>query len=379
MKFIHLSDLHLGKRLNEFSLTEDQQYILTEIIGIVDAECPDAVIIAGDVYDKSVPSAEAVGIFDEFLSELASRKLEVFVISGNHDSPERIAFASRIMDLSGIHMSPVYCGRIEPVRLEDEFGEISVYMLPFIKPADVRRFFEDSEIESYTDAVRCAVGEMNIDETKRNVIVAHQFVTGARRSESEEISVGGSDNVDSDVFDRFDYVALGHIHSPQRCGSETIRYCGTPLKYSFSEAKDRKSVTVVELMEKGNVSVREVELVPLRDLVELRGRYADLTLRSFYENTTWQEDYSHIVLTDEDDIPDALGKLRTVYRNLMKIEYDNMRTRSNAAVTGDADAASKTPYELFADFYELQNNQPMSADQAEYMRDLIEKTWEGGK
>ena len=379
MKFIHLSDLHLGKRLNEFSLTEDQQYILTEIIGIIDAEGPDAVIIAGDVYDKSVPSAEAVGIFDEFLSELAARKLEVFVISGNHDSPERIAFASRIMDLSGIHMSPVYSGKIEPVRLEDEFGEVSVYMLPFIKPADIRRFFEDSEIESYTDAVRCAVGEMKVDESKRNVIAAHQFVTGARRSESEEISVGGSDNVDADVFGRFDYVALGHIHSPQNCGSETIRYCGTPLKYSFSEANDRKSVTVVELKEKGSVSVREVGLVPLRDLVELRGRYADLTLRSFYENTTWQEDYTHIVLTDEDDIPDAVGKLRTVYRNLMKIDYDNMRTRSNAAVMGDGEAASKTPYELFADFYELQNNQPMSADQAEYMRDLIEKTWEGGK
>ena len=379
MKFIHLSDLHLGKRLNEFSLTEDQQYILTEIIGIIDAEVPDAVIIAGDVYDKSVPSAEAVGIFDEFLSELAARKLEVFVISGNHDSPERIAFASRIMDLSGIHMSPVYCGRIEPVRLEDEFGEVSVYMLPFIKPADVHRFFDGSEIESYTDAVRCVVGEMKVDESKRNVIAAHQFVTGARRSESEEISVGGSDNVDADVFGRFDYAALGHIHSPQSCGSETIRYSGTPLKYSFSEAKDRKSVTVVELREKGSVSVREVGLVPLRDLVELRGRYADLTLRSFYENTTWQEDYTHIVLTDEDDIPDAVGKLRTVYRNLMKIDYDNMRTRSNAAVTGDGDAASKTPYELFADFYELQNNQPMSADQAEYIRDLIEKTWEGGK
>ena len=212
MKFIHLSDLHLGKRLNEFSLTEDQQYILTEIIGIIDAEGPDAVIIAGDVYDKSVPSAEAVGIFDEFLSELAARKLEVFVISGNHDSPERIAFASRIMDLSGIHMSPVYCGRIEPVRLEDEFGEVSVYMLPFIKPADVHRFFDGSEIESYTDAVRYAVGEMKVDESKRNVIAAHQFVTGARRSESEEISVGGSDNVDADVFGRFDYAALGHIH-----------------------------------------------------------------------------------------------------------------------------------------------------------------------
>ncbi|MBO4220313.1 MAG: exonuclease SbcCD subunit D [Clostridia bacterium] len=379
MKFIHLSDLHLGKRLSEYSLIEDQQHILTEITGIIDIERPDAVIIAGDVYDKSVPSAEAVGIFDDFLSALASRKLEVFVISGNHDSPERIAFASRIMDQSGIHMSPAFGGRIEPVRLEDRFGEIFVYMLPFIKPADVRRFFEESKIESYTDAVKYAVEAMKIDSSKRNVIVAHRFVTGARRSESEEISVGGSDNVDADVFGKFDYAALGHIHSPQNCGSERIRYCGTPLKYSFSEAGDRKSVTVVELREKENVSVREVDLFPLRDMVELRGRYADLTLRSFYSGTTWQDDYTHIILTDEDDIPDAVGKLRTVYRNLMKIDYDNMRTRSNNAVTGDSEAASKTPFELFADFYELQNNQPMSEEQAEYMRELIGKTWEGGK
>lgn len=376
MKLIHLSDLHLGKRVNEYSMLEEQEYILKKIINIVDDEMPDGVIIAGDVYDKSVPSAEAVQLFDEFLVGLAKRKIEVFVISGNHDSPERIAFASRIMDAGGIHMSPVYTGDIVPISMRDEYGEVSIYMLPFVKPVHVRRFCED-EITTYTEAVKHAVSKMNIDTGSRNVLVTHQFVTGARRSESEEISVGGSDNVDAGVFDDFDYVALGHIHSPQNCGSDRIRYCGTPLKYSFSEAKDKKSVTVVELAEKGNVTYRTVELVPKHDFVELKGTYAELTLKSFYENTTWQEDYTHITLTDEEDVPDAIGKLRTVYRRLMKLDYDNRRTRSNAEISGAADVESKSPIELFSDFYALQNNQPMNEEQTGFMQELIQNIWEG--
>ena len=376
MKLIHLSDLHLGKRVNEYSMLEEQEYILKKIINIVDDEMPDGVIIAGDVYDKSVPSAEAVQLFDDFLVGLAKRKVEVFVISGNHDSPERIAFASRIMDAGGIHMSPVYTGDIVPISMRDEYGEVSIYMLPFVKPVHVRRFCED-EITTYTEAIKHAVLKMNINTGNRNVLVTHQFVTGAKRSESEEISVGGSDNVDAGVFDAFDYVALGHIHSPQNCGSDKIRYCGTPLKYSFSEAKDKKSVTVVELAEKGNVTYRTVELVPKHDLVELKGRYAELTLKSFYENTTWQEDYTHITLTDEEDVPDAIGKLRTVYRRLMKLDYDNRRTRSNAKIGGTADVESKSPIELFSDFYALQNNQPMNEEQIGFMQELIQNIWEG--
>ncbi len=376
MKLVHLSDLHLGKRVNEYSMLEDQKYILERILGIIGDERPDGVIIAGDVYDKSVPSAEAVSLFDDFLVQLARRGLQVFVIAGNHDSPERIAFGSRIMDAGGIHMSPVYDGNIRPIKLNDAYGELNVYMLPFVKPAHVRRFYEDEEILSYTDAVRCAVKNMDLDTGKRNVLVTHQFVTGASRSDSEDISVGGSDNVDADVFEQFDYVALGHIHSPQNCGSDRIRYCGTPLKYSFSEAKDQKSVTVVELLEKGSVSYRTIGLLPLHDMVELRGTYDELTLKSFYENTTWQEDYTHITLTDEEDVPDAMGKLRAVYHRLMKLGYDNKRTRSNAIITGDAEAEKKSPYELFEDFFELQNNQPMSDEQSAYMKDLIEKTWE---
>lgn len=375
MKLIHLSDLHLGKRVNEYSMIEDQQYILKKIIGVIDDEKPDGVIIAGDVYDKPVPPAEAVQLFDDFLVSLAKRKLQVFVISGNHDSSERIAFASRIMNASGVHMSPVYSGNIEPISMVDEFGTVNIYLLPFIKPVHVRRFC-DEEITTYTDAVGYAVSEMNVNSANRNVLVTHQFVTGAKCSESEEISVGGTDNVDASAFENFDYVALGHIHSPQDCGSDKIRYCGTPLKYSFSEAKDKKSVTVVELREKGNVTYRTVDLVSVHDLVELRGAYAELTLKSFYENTSWQEDYTHITLTDEDDIPDAIGKLRAVYHRLMKLDYDNKRTRTNAEINGTADVESKSPLELFSDFYELQNNQPMTDDQERYMRELIEKTWE---
>ena len=378
MKFVHLSDLHLGKRVNEYSMLEDQEYILTKIINIIDDEKPSGVIIAGDVYDKSIPSAEAVQMFDDFLTRLAKRNLQVFIISGNHDSPERMSFGSRLMDQSGIHISQVYNGQIEPFAMEDEHGVVNVYMLPFVKPVHVKRFSDES-IESYTDAIRVAIAEMNVNQSERNILITHQFVTGAMRSDSEDVSVGGSDNVDVSVFDSFDYVALGHIHSPQNCTSERVRYCGTPLKYSFSEAKDKKSVTVVELAEKESLSVKTVQLVPLRDMVEIKGKYDEITLKSFYENTSYQEDYIHITLTDEEDIVDAIGKLRTVYHNLMKLDYDNKRTRSVSQVDGAVDVETKTPIELFSDFYELQNNQPMSDEQKAFVEDLIEQVWEDEK
>lgn len=376
MKFIHLSDLHIGKRVNEFSMYEDQEYILSEIIKIIDSEKPDAVLIAGDVYDKSIPPSEAVILFDRFLCLLSERNLQVFVISGNHDSPERLSFASRLIEKSGVHISPVYNGHIEPFKIEDEYGEVNIYMLPFIKPANVRRFFDDREITSYTDAMNAAISEMNVNNDDRNILITHQFVTGANRTESEEISVGGTDNVEVSVFDDFDYVALGHLHRPQNCLSERVRYCGTPLKYSFSEAKDKKSVTIVELKEKGSLEVRTADLVPKHEMREIKGQYEELTAKSFYENTTYQTDYVHITLTDEEDIPDGVGKLRTIYHNLMKLDYDNKRTRSNAQITGAKNVEEKSPIELFADFYELQNNQPMSEEQREYISSLIESIWE---
>lgn len=375
MKFIHISDLHLGKRIYEYSLLEEQAHILNQIIEITDSEKPDGVLIAGDVYDKPIPPAEAVKLFDDFLVRLSQRKTEVFVISGNHDSPERIAFGARIMSAGGIHLSPVYNGEIEPFSMSDEYGKVNVYMLPFVKPAHVRCFCEE-EISSYTDAIRAAISKMRINSAERNVLVTHQFVTGAARCESEEISVGGSDNVEAAVFEPFDYVALGHLHSPQNCGSPKIRYCGTPLKYSFSEVQDKKSVTVAELLEKGNMRYRTIELTPLHELVELKGTYEEITLKSFYENTTWREDYTHITLTDEEDIPDAISKLKPIYQRLMKLDYDNKRTRNNAIIESAESVETKSPLELFADFYMLQNNQPMSGEQTDFMKELIEKVWE---
>lgn len=377
MKLIHLSDIHLGKRVNEFSMLEDQAHILKKILAVVDEEKPDGVLIAGDVYDKSVPSTEAVQLFDDFLVRLAKRKLPVFIISGNHDSPERLSFANRLIDAAGIHLAPVYNGLVEPITLSDEYGPVNVYMLPFIKPAHVRGFFPDTEITGYSDAVAAAIGRMNIDKTQRNVLITHQFVTGAQRSDSEELSVGGTDNIGAEVFCDFDYVALGHIHGPQNMDSGRIRYCGSPLKYSFSEAAQQKSVTVAELKEKGMLEIHTVPLIPRRDMVELKGSYQQLTLREFYENTTYQEDYTHITLTDEEDIPDAVAKLRAVYHNLMKLDYDNTRTRHSAAISGAENVETRSPIDLFAEFYELQNGLPMSAEQTELVASLIEKIWEG--
>ncbi len=375
MKFVHLSDLHIGKRVNEYSLLEDQQYILTQIINIIDEEKPDAVIIAGDVYDKAVPSAEAVELFDDFLVRLSKRKLKVFVISGNHDSPERIAFGGRIMAPAGIYMSPVYNGFVDKIVLSDEFGKINVWMLPFVKPAHVRKFTEE-DISSYTDAVRLAISKFDIDKTERNVLITHQFVTGAQRTESEEISVGGLDDVDVSVFGDFDYTALGHIHRAQNCKTERVRYCGTPLKYSFSEANDEKSVTVVELKEKENLNVRTVPLIPMRDMAEIKGKYEEIMLLDFYKDTTYNEDYTHITLTDEEEIPDAIGKLRTVYHNLMKLDYDNIRTRSFNSVDGIENIEQKSPYEHFSCFYEIQNNKPLSCEQRDFVQALIGNVWE---
>lgn len=375
MKLIHLSDLHLGKRVNEFSMIEDQAYILKKILGIVRAEEPDGVLIAGDVYDKSIPSVEAVGLFDDFLRHLARQRVQVFIISGNHDSPERLAFGAELIQPSGIHIAPAYSGRVEPVSLKDDYGAVHIYMLPFIKPIHVRSAFPEEKVESYTDAVRGAISHMDIQESERNILVTHQFVTGAQRSDSEDISVGGSDNVDVSVFDSFDYVALGHIHGPQSVGRESARYCGTPLKYSFSEANHHKSVTILELKEKGNLEIRTVELSPLRDMRELRGTYEELTNRKNYEGTR-TDDYIRITLTDEEDVVDAMGKLRVIYPNLMKLDYDNRRTRENRELTGGEAEESRTPLELIMDFYEQQNNQPMSGKQAALVSELMEKIWE---
>ena len=376
MKFLHLADLHLGKRVNGFSMLEDQAHILRQILAILDDEQPDGVLIAGDVYDKSVPSVEAVGLLDGFLTELRARGVPVLLISGNHDSPERLAFGGRVMDSCGIHISPVYDGALAPVTLHDEFGPVHVWLLPFVKPAHVRRWFPDADIESYTDAVAEAIAHMDIDTAARNVLVTHQFVTGGTRSGSEELSVGGTDNVDSGVFAPFDYVALGHLHGAQHIGRETIRYAGSPLKYSFSEARQHKSVTVVTLGEKGDVQVRTAALTPLRELREIRGSYDELTARSFYEHTTYRSDYLHLLLTDEQDVFDAMSRLRTIYPYLMTLDYDNARTRAAGGMSVPAETERRTPLELFEALYQRQNHRPMSEVQRAYIAQLMEQIME---
>ena len=375
MRFIHLSDLHIGKRVNEFSMLEDQKYILAQILAIVEKERVDFVILAGDIYDKPIPTGEAVQVFDSFLTRLADFNIPVFVISGNHDSAERLAFGALLMNSRGVYLSPVYDGKIEPVCLEDSYGELAVYLLPFVKPSTVRHAYEDEEILSYEDAVRTAVAHMKIDRTRRNILIAHQFVTGASRCESEEVSVGGVDNVDAAVFEPFDYVALGHIHSPQHVGRETVRYCGTPLKYSFSEAEQEKALTLVEMKGKEEVEIRKIPLTPLRDMRKIRGTYMEVTARSFYEDTN-TEDYIQVTLTDEEDIPDGLQKLRVIYPNLMRLEYDNKRTRESRTVEGANEVEQKSELELFEEFYELQNNQPMNEQQEDFTRELIQSLLE---
>lgn len=379
MKIIHLADLHIGKRVNEFSMIDDQKYILNQILEIIDKEKPDAVIIAGDVYDKQVPSIEAVELLDSFISDISKRKTTTFIISGNHDSAERLAFGSSLMAMGKIYISPVYNGKISKYTLKDDFGSANFYLLPFVKPSHVKRFFPDEKIESYTDAIKVVVDNLKLDTSEINILIAHQFVTGASRTESEEISVGGLDNVDASVFEDFDYVALGHIHRPQKIGTERIRYCGTPLKYSFSEVNDTKSVSIIEINSKEDFNLRTIPLIPKRDMRKIRGTYEELITKTSYENTN-TDDYIHVTLTDEFNVADAIQKLRAIYKNIMKLEYDNMRTRESRKINlDDMVIENKNPLEIFSEFYKLQNNQEMDDEQKEIIKKIMEEVWEENK
>lgn len=376
MKIIHLADLHIGKRVNEFSMIDDQKYILNQILEIIDKEKPDAVIIAGDVYDKQVPSIEAVELLDSFISDISKRKTTTFIISGNHDSAERLAFGSSLMAMGKIYISPVYNGKISKYTLKNDFGSANFYLLPFVKPSHVKRFFPDEKIESYTDAIKVVVDNLKLDTSKINILIAHQFVTGASRTESEEISVGGLDNVDASVFEDFDYVALGHIHRPQKIGTERIRYCGTPLKYSFSEVNDTKSVSIIEINSKEDFNLRTIPLIPKRDMRKIRGTYEELITKTNYENTN-TDDYIHVTLTDEFNVVDAIQKLRVIYKNIMKLEYDNMRTRESRKINlDDMVIENKNPLEIFSEFYKLQNNKEMDDEQKEIIKKIMEEVWE---
>lgn len=372
MKLFHLSDLHIGKRVNEFSMIEDQKYILTQILYAADQEKPDGILISGDVYDRTIPTAEAVQVFDAFLTRLSEQKIPAFIISGNHDSAERLAFGSSLMGKSGIYFSKVYDGTVEKIPMQDAYGTVWIYLLPFLRPSTIRHALPEraEEVQSAADAVRIALEQTKIDEKERNVLLAHQFVTGAKRCDAEELQVGDVDQIPAELFTSFEYVALGHIHSPQKVGRETVRYCGAPLKYSFSEAGQEKSITVVELKEKGSVGLRTIPLKPLHDLRKIRGTYLEVTAKSFYENRDC-EDYLQVTLTDEEDVPDGMAKLRTIYPNLMRLEYDNKRTRSNAEVRAAERVEEKSELELFQEFYELQNNQSMTEVQEQFVEELL--------
>lgn len=393
MKFIHTADLHIGKSVCEHSMLDEQRFILASILDVVKREKPDAFLVAGDVYDKSVPSAEAVAVLDDFLVRLSETGTKVFVLSGNHDSAERIAFGGRLMANRGVYMSPVYSGAFTPVTLKDESGEVDVWMLPFVRPATVRACLESDEdraqVTDYTSAMRMAIAQMKLTAGRRNVLLAHQFVTGAERSDSEE-NVGGLDNVDASVFEGFDYVALGHIHKPQNvakdeAGMARVRYSGTPLKYSLSEASHKKSLTVIELGVKAeigfaNIDVREIPLTPEHDVREIRGTFAELVSPEFQRKQLADgfklDDYVYVKLTDENDVPDAALKLRGIYPNLMMLDYDNERTRNQKIVVGEGKAEQKTPMELFGEFFSDMTKRELNEEESEFVRDMIESIWE---
>jgi DNA repair protein SbcD/Mre11 len=365
MRFLHLADLHLGKRLNECSLLEDQQYILRQILGLTEQHNPDALLIAGDVYDKSAPAGEAVALFDDFLTELMAAGRTVLLISGNHDSPERLNFGGRIMARQNIHLLGLFSGKTEQIVLEDSYGKVVFHLLPFIRPAQARRFFPEAAIESYDAALRMILAAQPPDPGCRNVLVAHQYVTAAgrepERSDSEQISLGTLDNIDAAAFAGFDYVALGHIHRPQAIGGEQIRYAGSPLKYSFSEARQQKSLTLVELKAKGSLHIEALPLIPLRDVREIKGPLKKLLDPTVYAQAN-REDFLHVTLTDEGDLVSPLDSLRHIYPNLLKLDFANSRTFCADDASTAAEITSKSPPELFADFYRLQQNIELPED-----------------
>lgn len=375
MKLLHLSDLHLGKRVNEFSMLEDQKYILNQILQIVINEQVNTVLIAGDVYDKSVPSAQAVTLFDDFLTRLEALECTVLLIAGNHDSPERLAFGAHLLQKSRVYLSPVFDGRLTCCTLNDEYGELDVWLMPFLKPSVVRPFYPEDTMESYQDAAAVVLRSNPPHQGRRSILVAHQFVTGAKTGGSEELSVGGAENIDAALFAAYDYVALGHIHSPQRVGRETVRYCGSPLKYSLSEARGTKSVTLITFNQPREIDIKLCPLTPLHDLRTIRGTYDEVTARTFYEGTA-TDDYLHITLTDETEVLDAVGKLRSIYPNVMRVDYDNTRTRAGASMPEAAVQDEATPMELFCRFFEWQNEKPLTERQRALLEKEIEAVWE---
>ena len=380
MKFLHLSDLHLGRLLHRYSLQEEQTEMLECIRQLTASEKPDAVLIAGDVYDRSIPPVYATQLLDSFLAALV-KLTTVCVISGNHDQAERLAFLSGPLQESGLHISPAYRGEVTPVTLMDAYSPVDIWLLPFVKAATVRPYFPEETIETTHDAVACAIRHMPLDPSRRNVLVANQFVAGGKLSGSEEsmatadISVGGSDLVDAHIFEGFDYVALGHIHRAQNVGSERIRYCGTPMAYDFSEAGAEKSATIVELHGDGSLMVRTVPLPAPRALVEVRGTFEQLTNPDAIRQAD-KDAYTHVILTDDAPIPDVLNRLRQVYPRLTHLDWDNARTRQSDDFSTATEVQHHTPLSLFAEFFQRMGGADMTDEQTRYVEGLIREIWE---
>lgn len=379
MKLIHVGDLHLGKRIYEYSMIENQEHVLRQIIELAAQETPDGVLLAGDIYDKSIPSVEATQLFDWFLTELAAYT-SIFIISGNHDSPERLRFGSHLLRQQNVFIAGSFEGKLQCETLCDQWGEVRLYLLPYIKPAVVRSYFEEEVVEDCQQAVKLILEGAELDPSQRNVIIAHQFVTGrgieAERSDSEQMMIGGAENIDVSLFSDFDYVALGHLHGPQRLGRDTVRYGGSILKYSFSEINHKKSVTIVELKEKGNIEIRQVRLYPKYDLRQIKGPIEEL-LKPEIVALGNPQDYFHVILTDEEPLADPLQRLRTVYPNVMTLSIENSRTKAAASGTLSADALErKSTEQLYREFFRRQNGVEMTEAQCKIMDELIRKAEE---
>ena len=377
MKLLHLGDLHLGKSLGEFDLYEDQKYILDQILSIIREKEIDGVLIAGDVYDRAVPSESAMNLLDYFLKSLADQKVKTFMISGNHDSDDRLGYGSRLFESSHIYIAAQFRGTLYKKTVIDEYGEADFYLLPFVKASQVRHFYPDEKIESYDAAVRVILEHAQIDPDKRNIIVAHQFVAG--RGADPELggsegagtqSVGLVEKIGWDCFDMFDYAALGHIHSPQSIGRREVRYSGSPLKYSLSEAGNDKSVPVVTLGPKGEVDIELVKLRPMRDMRRLKGPIEKLLDK---DNVSRPEDFIYATLTNEELIDDAMGIMQQVYPNTVKIDYDNSRTKEVDRVEIAGNLKQKTFDELISDFYSKMYGCAISEEEMQIMKEAAKE------
>lgn len=356
MKFLHIADLHLGKQLNDLSLLEDQEAILQQVVHIANTENVDCVLIAGDVYQRSTPQAEAMALFDRFVSRLVQDGRKVFVISGNHDSALRISYFSSLVREAGVYIAEAFGGKLEHVNLHDSEGELTVWMMPFLRPAQVKRALPEEKISSYQDAVLAVLRNADMDASKRNLLMCHQFILGCEVCDSEELSVGTLDHMDGAIFDGFDYVALGHIHKPQKVLRDTLRYAGSPLKYSFSEVHHRKSAVIVDLQEKGNVQVRTIPLHPLHDMRLIEGTLEEIM------GMPYSEDYVWITIHDELPPPDAKVTLSVNFPNMLKFSVVNSKTKYDLDVKAAEIMENKTVAELFSDFYRLQNNDQLPGE-----------------